>query len=220
MHHTVPGAALATAMATALATSPPAALAQGACAGDLPPPDPCVAGTWIGQNTAMQQVAQMLERMAPRDASRTVLADVPALLGLTIYPNGFYHTLPIHQTVSWEDVTDRDMLTGVLDLNMPTETGHILTDGDSLGFCVTGPGLASLRAEGTSTLGGSGAAFVMPGPGGEAPAISFHCDAASFSFRVDLPAPVGPVTYDLRRIPTDRFDDTFRDLIEMARPPE
>jgi hypothetical protein len=129
------------------------AAAQSACPADPPPPDPCLVGHWIGQNDAMQQVAAMLEQLAPRDATRTVMTDVPALLGLSIYPDGFYHTIPIHQTVAWEDVSERDVVTGVLDLNMPTETGHLMTLGGSLSFCTTGTAPVALRAQGTSTEG-------------------------------------------------------------------
>ncbi|NNU80321.1 hypothetical protein HMH01_07690 [Halovulum dunhuangense] len=191
------------------------ARAQELCPPATPAPDPCLAGHWIGQNTAAEAMTAMLERMTPPGTSRVVFPPMPALLGISIYRDGFYVTMPLHQNLSWEDVTDEGSTQVAMDLAIPTAVGRLMTEGDRLSFCTIPPSEVMLRTEAVSSSGGSATTFVSPGMGpasGFAPEMDYYCGGDSLEFRVQLPDPVGPVYYSLRRVPEARLPAMFREL--------
>lgn len=195
------------------------ALAQEACPAAPPPPDPCMVGNWVGQNTAAEKINAMLRSMPAVNADRTVFPTVPASLGMSIWSDGFYATLPIHQNVTWQDISEDDTTTVVLDLTTTSQFGHIWGDGGQLRFCSLG-GSAHLQGDIQSGSGGGNFAMPVPSGGGFTPQISYACAGGSFSFTVTLPAPIGPVDYYLVRVPANRFDDSFRDLLDGRLPVE
>lgn len=199
------------------------AFAQEICPAEAPAlGDSCVIGHWIGQNTAAERMEQLLQGSVPTGTSRNVFPTMPSLLGISIYADGLYVTMPLHQSLMWEDITEDDTLLASMDLSMGTTVGRLWTEGSNLHFCTYPPGSVTLLIEGTSALAGSASSVVSPSMGGGmgfTPNMNYHCDASSFNFEVSLPSPIGSVYYDLTRISAERLPAEFRalhDHIEIA----
>ncbi|SLN21950.1 hypothetical protein [Roseisalinus antarcticus] len=192
---------------------PRSATAQGICAGDLPAPDPCLVGNWIGENTAGMAVRDALERMPGVD----VLPDVPPALGLTIYEDGLYVTLPFatNATTLIDDEDGDGISVLITDLAIGTEVGRIWGDGGTLSFCTLEVTPPLLNMDMTASDGTRGAAgFAVTEIGGFTPAIGYTCSDGFLMLDVQLPQPIGTVYYQLSRIADSRFDETFADLVD------
>ena len=76
---------------------PAAALAQAACPADPPPPDPCLVGKLGRREIRPCRPSRLaMPAMAAAGVSVETIPGPPPVLGMTIYEDGFYETLPIH----------------------------------------------------------------------------------------------------------------------------
>lgn len=190
-------------------------LAQSACVSPPPVGDPCMVGHWIGANSAPARIREALQGIAPDSVIREIEAGSSPVLGISIYEDGFYHTLPFHHAT---DFSDTDIETGDvtdvrLDLAAPTQTGFINGQGGQITFCDAG----SAPAMFSMTAGGSGMAAPVEGGARFAPNISYSCSGSSMSMQVQLPAPIGTVEYALFKVPESAFDDTFAAIYDAVR---
>lgn len=209
--------------AAALAITASGASAQS-CTGVSVTPDPCLTGAWVGTNTAMQKIQAMLESMPTGDSTtRHVFAEGFAeVLGMQVYSDGFYATLPIHRDVHMDEftTTNDDTIHVQTDMNLVigTTVGYIWGSGGQLHYCSDGSS-GSLLTESQSSHGGGGSNLLLFGGPGDAPNISYTCAGNSWNFTVDLPQPVGPVDYYLTRVPMSAFDEEMRELLESRFAP-
>jgi hypothetical protein len=75
-----------------------------------------------------------------------------------------------------------------------------------------------LRLRGSGSTGSFDQMIVPIEGEGFTPRITYHCDARALSFQVGLPEPVGPITYDLRRVNGDGLDAALRSHAEYFSP--
>lgn len=197
---------------------PAFAQAQGGCEGRSITPDSCLAGWWVGETDAPAKIDAMLERLAGSGVDRSVMPSVPPVLGMVISEDGFYSTLPLHQSVSFTDTTPEDTTFVDMQLNIGTQVGMIWGNGGAMEFCDLGSMPPVLTGQIESGLGGGGSfAVTEMGGGGFTPSISYSCTATNLNWTVHLPAPVGEINYYLVRLPEDRFSEEFRDAYEARR---
>lgn len=193
--------------ALALSTIAAPALAQNACVSPPPVGDPCMVGHWIGENTAPERLRSALQGIAPDSVIREIEASMSPVLGISIYNDGFYHTLPFHHSESFTDteIESGDVTDVRLDLAVPTQVGFINGTGGRIEFCDAGsaPAMFSMTTGGGGYAGSAGKATPFE------PNISYSCSGRSMTMNVQLPAPVGTVDYYLTRIPESSFDETF-----------
>jgi len=188
---------------------PAAALAQAACPAAPPPPDPCLVGNWVGENTALQAFTLAMPAMAAAGVSVETIPGPPPVLGMTIYEDGFYETLPIHAD-ALNYISDRDGTAELsIDLSMPTQIGHVWGAGGRLEFCDMGIIAPEVRMGLVAPDGASGDTDFTVGFGSFTPGISYACTGDTWTFTVDLPPPIGAVDYRLYRFPDTRFADEF-----------
>ncbi len=187
----------------------------------------CMAGAWVGTSTALQNIRRMLERMpAGSTTRRTIASEVPNALGIHIYPNGFYATIPLEHSVHIEDLetlpsgrvtsvqTDMTLMAG-------QAFGWLWTTGNQMYFCdEPTPSVPVLTMEVQSEGSWASTSIFPTGGSGFTPEIDFSCRGDSLSFTVHLPEPVGNVDYFLTRVPLDRFSEAYRELSEARFGPE
>ena len=202
-----------TTLMLALWTAP--ALAQNACVAPPPVGDPCMVGHWVGENTAPARIRDALQGMVPDRVIREISAGASPAVGISIYEDGFYHTLPFHHATEFTDtfVETGDVVDVRLDLAAPTQVGFINGEAGRITFCDAGsaPALFSMTANGDGMT-----APVMGGARYE-PTITYTCTGDTMTMDVHLPAPIGTVQYFLRSVPDEAFGDEFRRLYEAAR---
>ncbi|MEQ8255934.1 MAG: hypothetical protein RH980_07760 [Roseovarius confluentis] len=190
-------------------------LAQNACVAPPPVGDPCMVGHWVGENTAPARIRDALQGMVPDRVIREIAAGASPALGISIYEDGFYHTLPFHHATEFTDtfVETGDVVDVRLDLAAPTQVGFINGEAGRITFCDAGsaPALFSMTANGDGMT-----APVMGGAGYE-PTITYACAGNTMTMDVQLPAPIGTVEYFLRSVPEDSLGEEFRRLYEAAR---
>lgn len=203
-----------TAILLAHATLATPALAQLRCAeGETRPrPDPCLVGNWIGASDAQEVFARFAEGMEGSGVQIDAFPTFPATLGMTVYEDGFYATLPFHETSSVMFTDDTGSSTLTMDLSIPTEAGFFWTSGNQLHNCTIPGGAPMLHAE-VQTPDGSGT-FTVPvtGEGSYVPVTDYTCAGDRLTTVTHLP--VGDVTVNLRRFPDSAFGDTFRDMVD------
>ena len=202
--------------------------AQDLCAPADVTMDPCLSGAWIGTSSAMERARAALEAMPPLDGSRSVIAnDFATALGIQIYDDGFYATIPLHRNMIVDDIHTNSR-TGSsyrvetdMHLVISTATGVIWTEGSQMRFCsMPGTGQATLTADVAVSDGSRTTTSISPfGPPGFVPEIDYTCSGDQLNFTVHLPAPIGDVDYYLTRVPLDRFDDEYRELYDSRFAP-
>ncbi|MFV2034393.1 MAG: hypothetical protein ACC631_04665 [Halocynthiibacter sp.] len=218
---------VASALILSIATFSPAVASQdGSCAPAGASVPSGLAGAWIGTNSAMQKLEEMLARMAPGNSVRTTIgAEISRSIGMQIYPDGYYVTIPLSPSVEITDIiaqSSGESITVETDMTLliNTASGWIWTEGSQLFFCTFALPQPVLNISSTSSAGGSANAVVSPfGPPGFTPEISYTLAGDSFSFTVALPAPVGDVDYYLTRVPLSRFDEEFQELYDSRFAP-
>lgn len=193
-------------------------LAQNACVTPPPVGDPCMVGHWIGENTAPARIRSALQGIAPDSVIREIEAASSPVLGISIYDDGFYHTLPFHHATSFSDtdIATGDVTDVRLDLAAPTQVGFINGQAGQITFCDAGspPALFSM------TTGDGGVAGPVGGGSRYDPNISYSCSADAMTMNVQLPAPIGTVEYYMFKVPESAFDETFAaiyDAVQEAR---
>lgn len=208
-------------LAAALILLPTHLFAQAACTADTPPPEPCLVGSWIGQNTAGLAIQRFLDSMpTPPGTNRITIPGQPALLGMTIYEDGFYATLPLHEGMMWQESSEQDTVDVFMDLAIGSQLGHIWGHGGELKFCTTNEVLLLMDLEAISELSGSHAASIAPpGVGGFTPVMNYNCTADNLYISVQLPEPVGTIDYSMRRIDASRFDEEWQEILASRGEP-
>ena len=194
------------------------ALSQNACVTPPPVGDPCLVGNWIGENTVPERLRSALQGIAPEDVIREMEASMSPVLGISIYADGFYHTLPFHHSESFSDtdIEAGDVTDVRLDLAVPTQVGFINGSSGQIEFCDAGSAPAMFSV----TTGEGGFASPVEGRPRYEPKISYSCVGRNLTMNVQLPAPIGTVDYFMMRIPESTFDETFElihDSVAEAR---
>lgn len=190
-------------------------LAQNACVAPPPVGDPCMIGHWVGENTAPARIRDALQGMVPDRVIREIAAGASPALGISIYEDGFYHTLPFHHATEFTDtfVETGDVVDVRLDLAAPTQVGFINGEAGRIMFCDAGSGPALF----SMTANGDGMTAPVMGGAGYEPTITYACAGNTMTMDVQLPAPIGTVEYFLRSVPEDSLGEEFRRLYEAAR---
>ena len=189
---------------------------DGNCAPLIRDFDECLAGAWIGTNTIAERIKAALEAMAPSGVSRSVFPDDYArVIGMVIYPDGFYATLPFVSSLTMHDIEDGELTVTDMNLRVTSNFGFIWTAGSSLRFCAT-PGSTGMLQMDVSGPEGSGSQTMNPGaaPNDYMPDISYSCAGDTLAMSIALPAPIGTVDHYFTRIPEDRFGEEWRELYD------
>ncbi|WP_298355600.1 hypothetical protein [uncultured Litoreibacter sp.] len=199
------------ALSFALVSASAQVQAQGTCPGTTPAPDNCLIGNWIGTNSMLDRMQDLIASMPSSVAENVPVPTLPASLGITIQADGWYSTLPLHQSVAYESIIDDTSHLVELDLSVATHTGRIWTEGSQMLFC-TDPSSGNLHVEATGTDGTRTAdvPLIDGPPPWFAPDINYSCSGTNLSFTVFLPDPIGDIQYWLSRVPADRFAEEFR----------
>ena len=181
----------------------------------------CMAGAWIGTSSALENIKRLLDRMPPDSIERTtIINEVPNALGIHIFPNGFYTTLPLEHSVRIDDIETMPSGTSSfiqtdMTLTISQAFGWLWTEGDQMYFCDEPLSSAAVLHMEVNSDGRTAMTSIFPtGESGFTPEIDFSCRGDSLNFTVHLPDPVGNVDYYLTRVPIERFSDTYRDWIE------
>lgn len=185
--------------------------AQGICPTAIPAPDPCLAGHWVGSNSMLDRMHDLVASM-PSSVGQTIpMPSMPATLGITIQNDGWYSTLPLHQNVAYESIIDDESHLIDMDLTVGTSVGWIWNEGSQLRFCGD-QGAGNLHFEATGPDGTRTADIPVSEtpPPWFTPDIDYTCAGNSLSFTVYLPEPIGEVQYWLTKFPADRFAEEFR----------
>ncbi len=183
--------------------------------------DDCLVGSWVGTNTIAERVREMFGSMAPAGVSRQVFPDDYArVIGMVVYPDGFYATIPFQNAVTMHDIEDGEVTVTDMNLVVSSNFGWIWTADSSLRFCALEGSTAMLHMD-VSGPGGNASAAIDPNstPNTFMPKIAYSCAGGTLSMTVALPEPIGPVDHYFTRIPTDRFDDEMRDLLDSRFAP-
>lgn len=193
--------------------------AQEICTSPAPEPaPPCMVGTWFGNSDAAIKMQAILDGL-PADIRARVGGDMGRYLQMSIYPDGYFVTSPFAGEVDGEFLGDDpgDETIFHMDVSAGVSAGQIwTTDFGAMGFCsAEGTGVATLMGTASNGMGDNSetANSAMAMPGGT-PSMSYMCDGDLLLVMVELPDPIGTVTYDLRKIAPDRMDAETRDIIE------
>lgn len=183
-----------------------------------PPPDTamdaCLAGAWIGSNTAMEKLKTAFSGMG-FDSVTDMTADMSHTLGIRIYDDGFFATIPFNRNVELQDFDEDtgEIAITQFDLRVGTGTGQIWTADGRLKFCDGGGGGAMLGTTTSTSSGTTSQTMPIPGGGSYVPDITYTCAGDSFTMTVALPEPIGNVDYFLSRVEPGRFPSELEELL-------
>jgi hypothetical protein len=172
-----------------------AAQAQEMCttpAGSVPP---CMVGTWLGGSDMAARFDAMFAGL-PEDIRAQAMESAGQNLFLRIEADGWYVTSALSADAEVTFLGESGA-SETLELALRTTggTGFFTAGaGDALAFCAQTGGF------GTASVGGAAVPVV---PDGGMPVIPMRqsCAGDAMQMFVDLPPPMGTVTYDLTRIP-------------------
>lgn len=204
-----------TVLATLVLASP--ASAQDICSGPQPFDMPsCMVGAWYGDSDMATKMNAILAGL-PADVRARMGGDMGRYLFLAVYPDGFFATSPMAGDVDGLFRTEGGTTDFTMDLIATPGSGWMwMIDGGGMGFC-TNPGAGHGLMQTTASNGmGTNNEVAISGlaPGGFAPTMSATCDDDLMLMHVDLPDPIGTVTYEMHRIPVSAMDPSFRTLYE------
>ncbi|TNY31477.1 hypothetical protein [Pelagovum pacificum] len=180
----------------------------------MPEPSACIVGSWIGESNADEVFQDFIQSMSGSGVTFDAFSDFPTSIGRQIYADGFYITVPMH--VSTTVTEDRETSSGqmIMDLNLPTEIGHIW-DIDGMLFSCVLPGMSpTLHFEGRSDDGSSGSTDIVLQPDGYVVPTTVLCNGDSMITSSELP--VGTVTVLWDRVPQSRFGEDLRARLESG----
>ncbi|MFM7335301.1 MAG: hypothetical protein ACKO2N_09655 [Tabrizicola sp.] len=189
------------------------AQAQEMCAaeavGEVPS---CMVGTWTGENDMADRLDQMLARLGA-DASVMARADSGRYLFIRIGSDGSFITSPMSAAADVTIFSDESFI-GEFETNLAAAGGTGLffaAPGEAMTFCTRSGGWGIMSIEGE---GGAAAAPVRSTGSGFTPPMRYSCAEDSLQMFVDLPPPMGTVTYDLTRIPASAIPPEFEALFD------
>ncbi len=198
---------------------PGAMLAQELCEGAGPfEMPPCLVGTWFGESDMAVRMQAILDSV-PEHMRANMGGDMGRYLQISIYDDGYFVTSPLEGQINGaffgDDPGDETLFS--MDLTAGVSAGQMwATDFGAMGFCSEeGTGVATLGVVATNEMGRkegmASSAAAMPGG---TPNMSYICEGNSLMVFVELPDPIGTVTYDLQRVAPDRMDAETRRIIE------
>lgn len=200
------------ALLLAVASAAPAA-AQQMCAadavGDVPP---CMVGTWTGANDMAERFDQMMGRLGA-DVMAMARPESGQYLFMRIAADGSFVTSPM-QASAYVGIFSDEAFIGDFEANLAAAGGTGLffaTGGEALSFCTRSGGWGIMSIEGEE---GGAAAPVRSLGTGFVPAMRYECGGDRMQMFVDLPPPMGTVTYKLTRIPEAEIPPEFEALFE------
>ncbi|MCP5037005.1 MAG: hypothetical protein GY945_05320, partial [Rhodobacteraceae bacterium] len=164
-------------------------LADDSCAPMIFDTNDCLVGNWVGTNTIAERMQAMLGTLAPAGVSRQVFPDDFArVMGMVIYPDGFYATLPFHSSLTMHDLEDGELTITDMDLAVTSNFGWIWTAGTALRFCAL-EGSSAMLSMDVSSPGGNASASFDPSaaPNNYMPDITYSCAGDTFSMTIALP---------------------------------
>ncbi|MBL9051577.1 MAG: hypothetical protein JNK19_15810 [Tabrizicola sp.] len=184
------------------------ALAQQMCAADARGAVPsCMVGTWTGENDMEERMNQMFAQL-PENVWASGRPGSGQNLFIRIGADGHFITSPMAAAADAAILSDSGFIAEfTANLQASGGTGYFSTSGtEDLAFCSLSGGWGVMSIEGE---GGGAAAPVVAGGSGFTPAMRYACSGDSLQMFVDLPPPMGTVTYDLRRIPVADIPPEF-----------
>lgn len=193
-------------LAVSLATP---SLAQHLCLTDQGSVPPCMVGTWSGANDMAARLDQMFAGLPPEVAAAARPSSGQYLF-VHIDAAGRFMSSPLEAAVDVNFFnTDGSVDWLTHELSSVGMFGQFHAGaGDALEFCAVEENLPVLT---TTAEGAEGSRrhsmFVPPVPGMPAPAMRYACAGDAMQMFVDLPPPIGTVTYDLIRISTRALPD-------------
>ncbi len=191
-------------MAAVLGT---AAGAQQMCtveAGSVPP---CMVGTWVGSSDMAERLDQMLAGL-PDDVRARAREGAGRSLFIRIEADGWFVTSTLSAAADVTFLTDAGSAEEMeVALQTTGGTGFFTAGaGDALAFCSLTGGF------GTVTIDGAPAPVVPEGAMPDVP-MRQTCEGDGMQMFVDLPPPMGTVTYDLARVPEADIPPELRDML-------
>ena len=199
-------------MALAFGLAGPVA-AQQACppgtAGAVPA---CMVGTWTGESDMAQRLDMMLAGL-PDSVRAQAQAGSAQYLFLRVDPDGWFVTSPLMAAADATFLSDSGA-SETLRASLETSggTGFFTAGaGDAMGFCMLTGGWGKVTLEGG---GAAAAAPVGPAVTGAVP-MRWGCAGDALSLYVDLPPPMGTVTYSLTRIPDHEFPAALLEILPL-----
>lgn len=195
--------------------------AAQSCDAPIGPIETCMVGAWIGSSTIPEAMEAFLESMPDNIAAS--FSDFGRPVGIIIYEDGFFETLPM-SAEGWalEELGDGSTAEITMNLQTTTAVGYMSAMGGTIEMCHM-PGSGSAIGQMTvATSEGSATSPLAPPPGamgGPMPPISYGCSGDAMQMVVALPAPIGPITYDMTRVPLSRFPAEFRERVEERYAP-
>lgn len=194
-------------VAVFLMTTP--AVAQNMCtieAGSVPP---CMVGTWVGQNDMAQRLEQMFAGL-PEDVRAQALESSGRALFIRIESDGWFVTSTLSAGADVTFLTDSGSAEEMeVALQTTGGTGFFTADaGDALAFCSLTGGF------GMATVDGAPAPVVPDGAMPDMP-MRQTCAGDALQMFVDLPPPMGTVTYDLTRVPEADIPPELREMLPI-----
>ncbi len=195
-----------------IATCMPAA-AQVACiagAGSVPP---CMVGIWSGSNDMVDRLRAVFDTLPP-EIEAAATPESGQYLFLRVQADGRFVTSPTRAQVNMTSMANG----GMLDLQQSYESygmaGFMTAGpGDALSYCKQSSGPDSLTVD-AQTEGGSFVRTVpVPAFGTSGVPFRYECGGAGLAIYMDLPPPVGTITFSMTRVPESAVPAEFLDTI-------
>lgn len=184
------------------------ASAQNMCtvlSGSVPP---CMVGTWIGQSNMAERLDSVLAAL-PETVRARAREGAGRSLFIRIESDGWFVTSTLSAAADVTFFSDTGASEEMeVSLRTTGGTGFFTAGGgDRLAFCsdTGGFGIATMNGEPIPVVPG---ATAMP----EVP-MRQTCAGDAMQMFVDLPPPMGTVTYDLARVPEADIPPELRDML-------
>lgn len=210
-------------LVTLLILMPMAANASPFCAEPKPTTMPsCTVGVWAGTNDMLEKMRAIMASM-PATVRANMEAEMGQPLGMTVFDDGYYATMPVNRGIIADVQHDNGDVTELtMNLAVTPALGWLWADdAGQMGFCSepgTGQFMMTSTARGpggtaTSTVGPTGGDSFVPG-------MTYQCTGDQMTLQVMLPAPVGTVTYSMTRVPETAWSAAFREAYDRRFAPE
>ena len=197
-----------------LAVMAGAANAQQFCTADAGNVPACMVGIWSGSNDMADRMEQIFAQM-PEDVAAAARASSGQYLFMVVADNGRFVTSPMEAAVD-VNFLNKDGSVDWLE-NELTAAGTIgqytVGSGDAISFCMESPGPDTLTTKAEGAAGSIQQVMPLPAAGAGSVAMRYECAGDALKMYVDLPPPIGTVTYDLFRIPADALPSDLTYLL-------
>lgn len=168
---------------------------------------PCMVGTWVGSSDMAERMEMMFAGL-PENVRAHAMESSGRALFIRIERDGWFVTSTLSAGADITFLTDSGSA-GEMEVALRTTGGtgfFTAGSGDTLAFCSTTGGFA------TVTMDGSPAPVVPDGDVSVMP-MRQSCSGDELLMFVDLPPPMGTVTYTLDRVPEADIPPELRDML-------